>query len=130
MAAPEPHEPMRRERFEDEVSRLQRDPVIEAIALRVVALLREHGAPRAQPNLVGATAIAAMFGVSRTWVYENSQLLGASRLGAGPRARLRFDPQHVAGVLRRLGRPEAAPKESNRRRSRWIDEDDLIPITH
>lgn len=40
-------------------------------------------------------AVAEALGVSRDWVYEHSSELGAYRLGSGPKARLRFDPQKV-----------------------------------
>lgn len=40
-----------------------------------------------------------MLGVSRGFVYDHADELGAVRLGSGPKARLRFD---VAGAIERL----------------------------
>jgi hypothetical protein len=42
--------------------------------------------------LVDAATLAAELGCSAKFVYEHSEMLGAMRLGNGPRARLRFDP--------------------------------------
>ena len=42
-------------------------------------------------RLVDAAALADALGVSRQYVYANAAALGAVRLGAGPRGRLRFD---------------------------------------
>jgi hypothetical protein len=69
----------------------------------VAALEREirQLAERIEPadgngHLLDAAAIAARFGVSRDWVYSRADELGAIRLGEGPKARLRFDPERVA----------------------------------
>jgi len=40
--------------------------------------------------LVDAASVAEHLGVSRDYVYEHADDLGARRLGSGPRARLRF----------------------------------------
>lgn len=61
--------------------------------------------------LLNATQLAARLGVARAWVYDHAAELGAVRLGAGPRARLRFDPITVAERLsgdRRTVRPRTA----------------------
>jgi hypothetical protein len=63
-------------------------PLADAIAERVVDRL--HRQP-SQSKLVDAATLAGVLGVSRAWVYENAQRLGARRLGEGPRGRLRFD---------------------------------------
>lgn len=39
--------------------------------------------------------------MSRTWVYEHADELGAIRLGRGPKARLRFDVETVSQILHR-----------------------------
>jgi hypothetical protein len=49
----------------------------------------------AREPLLDAAGIAHWLGVDRGWVYENAAELGALRLGSGPRARLRFDPEIV-----------------------------------
>src|SRR3954454_19190164 len=69
------------------------DRAIEAIACRVAELLQESAAP-AHPRMVSAAEIARRFDVTRQWVYENADRLGAVRLGHGARPRLRFDPAH------------------------------------
>jgi len=69
------------------------DRVIEAIARRVADLLRQSPASVSEERLVSAAEIARRFDVSRAWVYENADRLGAIRLGRGARPRLRFDPQ-------------------------------------
>lgn len=85
---------------------------VEAIAQRVAELLR----PRVAIGLVGVHAVVARFGVSRSYVYEHAEELGAIRLGEGPKARLRFDLEQVAQALRGAGgsveaRPSAPPRK-------------------
>jgi hypothetical protein len=46
-------------------------------------------------TLVDACAVAEHLGVSRAFVYEHADELGARRLGNGPRARLRFSLAEV-----------------------------------
>jgi hypothetical protein len=53
--------------------------------------------------LVDAATLAAGWGVSRDWVYERADELGALRLGNGPKARLRFDPIVARAALARYG---------------------------
>lgn len=52
------------------------------------------------PRLATAAELATQLGVSRAYVYEHAERLGAIRLGRGPRARLRFDPIDVMSQLR------------------------------
>jgi len=49
--------------------------------------------------LVDAATLAATLGVSRDFVYEHADELGALRLGNGPRARLRFDVERAIAAL-------------------------------
>jgi hypothetical protein len=72
---------------------------IEAIAQRVAQLLSEHRAPTAGPQLVDAEQLAPQLGLTRAWVYQHAQELGAIRLGHGPKARLRFNPITAAEAL-------------------------------
>ncbi|HMJ02271.1 MAG TPA: hypothetical protein VK506_04980 [Conexibacter sp.] len=93
------------------VQRLHPDDV-DAIASRVVELLDHgRGSGRAEARqLVDAGAIAAQFGVSRSWVYEHATELGAIRLGEpgeGRRPRLRFDVERVAEILEASPAPAA-----------------------
>lgn len=69
------------------------------------------------PPLVTAATLAGLLGVSRDYVYEHATDLGALRLGDGPRARLRFDPDRARAAL--VGTPSpppaAAPSRQHRR---------------
>jgi hypothetical protein len=74
----------------------------------------------ARHTLVDAKELARLLGVSRSAVYDHARDLGAIRIGAGQRGRLRFDPELAmraarstfspeppATVQRRPGRPPA-----------------------
>lgn len=74
---------------------------IEAVAARVVELLREGTAPG---RYVDAATLASTLGVERDWVYARAAQLGAVRLGDGPKARLRFDLDQVRATLADTGR--------------------------
>jgi hypothetical protein len=94
---------------------------IEAVAARVADLLR---AGHASADLVDANEIARRFGVSRDFVYEHADDLGAVRLGGGPKARLRFDPAKVGRTLRKPPKkPASQPRRRASRRS-----SSLLPI--
>jgi len=71
------------------------DESVEAVAQRVAELLRETPPPR----LMGVAEVAQRFGLSKTYVYEHADSLGAIRIGDGPRPRLRFDLDVVAQRL-------------------------------
>ena len=83
---------------------------IEAIAQRVAELLSERDRRIGGPRLVDAGQLAQQLRLSRTWVYEHAKELGAIRLGDGPRARLRFNPELAAEALAGNGAPPAQPK--------------------
>jgi hypothetical protein len=63
--------------------------VAELLLPHVLAALSAP-APAA-PRLVDAAELADILGVSRAWVYEHRAELGVTRIGTGPRPRLRFD---------------------------------------
>lgn len=86
---------------------------VEAIARRVAALLQSQDV--SATGLVDAAEIARQFGVSRDYVYDNAERLGAVRLGDGPRGRLRFDPIVVA---ERIGAPAATSPPPTTRTTR------------
>jgi hypothetical protein len=69
---------------------------IDALARRLAGLLAESTAEPPERGLISAAKVAERWGVSRRWVYEQAERLGARRLGAGSRPRLRFDPDEVA----------------------------------
>jgi hypothetical protein len=63
---------------------------VEAVALRVVQLMRNGAAPNVG-RLVDAATLAAELGITRSWVYQHRDELGVVRLGTGTKPRLRFD---------------------------------------
>ncbi|MFZ0974640.1 MAG: hypothetical protein WAN22_20595 [Solirubrobacteraceae bacterium] len=61
-----------------------------AIVARVVEVLREEGLsprPSEATAWLHAQEVAQRLGVSREWVYEHADELGALRIGSGPRPR-------------------------------------------
>jgi predicted DNA-binding transcriptional regulator AlpA len=89
-----------------------------AIVARVLEVLREEGlSPR--PNeataWLDAQEVAQRLGVSREWVYEHADELGALRIGSGPRPRLRFPPQILDPRSRTTISAEAGGEPRNRR---------------
>ncbi len=85
--------------------------LVDAVAQRVLELLAEQGTPPARSRLVSAGELAQLLGVSREYVYEHRDELGARAVGDGPRPRLRFDVEEaVAAATRRRtgGRSQAA----------------------
>ena len=89
------------------VEEVRLDPdSIEAIARRLAELVAstEDRSPRKQ--LLSAKEVSRWWGVSRRWVYDHADRLGARRLGTGSRPRLRFDPDEVA---EQLGEPRDRP---------------------
>jgi hypothetical protein len=104
------------------------DEHLEAIAERVADLLAERlGATLgAAPVLLDPKEVARRLGVSRDFVYEHSEELGAVRLGDGPRARLRFDSRRVAAF--EAAGPAAPPPRRAPRPPRRSSRADLLPI--
>jgi hypothetical protein len=109
---------------------------VEAVARRVVELLRaEHRSPR-ERRLVDAATLAAELGVERSWVYAHRADLGAIQLGSGSKPRLRFDVDMARELLARSTSresqtpqtPVAAGDSSRRRRQRLGSSPDLLPI--
>src|SRR4051794_27199198 len=99
--------------------------LVDAIARRVVELLEgsRARADAARPAAEAGSAcltvsqVAARYRVSRSWVYAHQRELGAMRLGDGPRARLRFDPQVVADAITAFDqRSDEEPKTDRRPR--------------
>jgi hypothetical protein len=71
---------------------------VEAVALRVVQLMRNGAAPNVG-RLVDAATLAAQLGVTRSWIYEHRDELGVVRLGTGTKPRLRFDVETARQAL-------------------------------
>lgn len=108
------------------------DPAfVDAVARRVVDLLREEGElPLEGPRLVTVAQVRDEFGVSADWLYANADVLGAIRLGSGPRARLRFDRTTIAERIAKLasdGR-RGRPARGGRKRARAGEDGGLLPI--
>lgn len=76
---------------------------IEALARRLAELLGGAEARRPRREMISAEEVSRWWGVSRRWVYDHAERLGARRIGTGSRPRLRFDPDEVAG---QLGEPD------------------------
>ena len=112
----------------------EEDPgFVDAVARRVVELLREEGAvSREGPRLLTVAAVSQEFGVSTDWVYANAGRLDAIRLGSGPRARLRFDRATIADRIGRVASHPARDRSSQggkrRRGTREGSDGDLLPI--
>jgi hypothetical protein len=109
---------------------------VEAVARRVVELLRtESRSPRAC-RLVDAATLAAELGVERSWVYAHRAELGAIQLGAGSKPRLRFDVDIARELLASSTSKEPQTPQtlvvtggsSRSRRERLGSGADLLPI--
>ncbi len=112
-------------RYDGRVARARRaaaeltPDAVERIAQRVAQLLRQNttgqgaedrAAAESPPmRLLDATQLARQLGVTRTWVYEHADELGAIRLGTGPKSRLRFNTQTVTQALREYSTQAPAP---------------------
>ena len=68
--------------------------LVDFIAQRVLELLGDRNGDEIQ--LLTVAQVARRFQVHPSWVYANARRLGALRLGAGPKAPVRFDPRRVA----------------------------------
>ncbi len=66
---------------------------VERLRVELLAAINQA----ARPTLVDAAVVASELGVSRRWVYENADELGAVRLGDGVRGRLRFNLDDALG---------------------------------
>lgn len=98
---------------------------VEAVARRVVELLSSD---EGSEEWIEAAEVARRFSLSRDYVYEHADDLGAVRLGSGPKARLRFDPSKVAEVLRGSSEGESGPKRAAVRPVRSGRGVTLLPI--
>jgi hypothetical protein len=95
---------------------------IDALATRLAELLggalREPVPAVENPKkMLSAAEVSKRWSISRRWVYDHAEELGARRLGSGPRPRLRFDPDEVAA---RVGAPQRPAPPGDQRR--------LLPI--
>jgi hypothetical protein len=72
------------------------EAIADATAQRIAAIV---GAPLATFALVDARQLATELGVSTDYIYAHATELGAMRLGAGPKARIRFDVDRACQAL-------------------------------
>lgn len=90
----------------------QLDRLADALADRIATRLVDRLTPPASsaPRLVDAAELAEVLGVKRNTVYRLADELGAVRLGAGARARMRFDVETARAAIARSsgGRSEAS----------------------
>jgi hypothetical protein len=104
---------------------------VEAVARRVVELLRDEGAigTAGAGELLTAAEVARRHGVDRSWVYAHADELGALRLGDGPKPRLRFDPERVRDALdaRSAGEGSRHGEGPAAMRVREVDLSGLVP---
>jgi hypothetical protein len=63
--------------------------------------------------LVDASALAEALGVSRDYVYEHADQLGAVQLGDGPKARKRFDVDTARAALACYASKRSQPLDAN-----------------
>jgi predicted DNA-binding transcriptional regulator AlpA len=100
------------------------DRLSHAVMARVVEVMRVEGLipqARVARAWLDAQEVAQRLGVSRDWVYEHAEELGVSRIGTGPRPRLRFPPQ----ILDRPGGKPVPPQTATRSQGKA---NGLIPI--
>jgi hypothetical protein len=100
---------------------------VNAVAKRVAELLRGKSTG---DDFIDAAEVGRRFSLSRDYVYEHADELGAIRLGNGSRARLRFDPATVRERLTHLTvrDSETEPQRANQRSVRSRGSVDLLPV--
>ncbi len=96
---------------------------IEAIAQRVAELIG-HPEP---VQFIDAAEVGRRFGVSRDYVYEHAEELGAIEVGEGSRPRLRFDVKKVSERFCSLA-GSREPQRDNRSAVRRGSGVELLPI--
>lgn len=119
-----------------EVGRTVSEPVrlcpesVRAIAAEVVAQLEERRGDSVLniPRLVDAATVAAELNVSRAWVYDNADALGAIRLGEGERPRLRFDVERARATRARSAQESSRPSRGRPAAWRTDQTTKLLPI--
>jgi hypothetical protein len=74
---------------------------VEQVASRVVQLLhRQQQQTRDDFGMLTVSQLAQHLKLNPAWVYEHADELGATRIGHGPKARIRFDFQVAKAALR------------------------------
>ncbi len=105
----------------DGLARVYSELLDDAFLQRLAASLAEHlnrpVVETPEPKLLDAHAVARLLACNRAFVYEHQAELGAIRLGAGPKARLRFGRTQVEAFMVRHDKPKA-PEPPKRRTTR------------
>lgn len=109
---------------------------LEALARRVVELIRNESNPPVDRRMVDAATLARELGVERSWIYAHRQELGGIQLGTGSEPRLRFDVETAQEMLARsTSKDSQAPQapvvtggSSRRSRKRLGSSPKLLPI--
>lgn len=101
---------------------------VEAVACRVVELLRAERVPAAR--FVDAAELAELLGVERPTIYAHADELGGVRVGTGKRPRLRFDADRALATwtAQPPGGPQAVEPARRGRRRSAASPAELLPI--
>ena len=99
------------------------DVVVECVleAIRVAGIIP---ATATAAEWLDAKEVAQRLGFDRDWVYEHAEELGATRVGTGPRPRLRFPRDIVDSRRGKLASREATSERTKPR----SEPNGLIPI--
>jgi hypothetical protein len=97
----------------------------DPVARRVIEMIKDEGvlAPPTAATWLDAAEVAQLLHVTREWVYQHADELGAVRLGGGRRPRLRFRREALA--TGNGGTTSGAEKRPKHRETRSYG---LIPI--
>jgi hypothetical protein len=103
--------------------RIDSDRLADAVAQRLAKFVPDLASP--DEAMVDVKGAARILGVSPDTVYEHADELGVVRIGSGPKAHLRFDPER----LRRAGRQRSEPVSSEPARPQRAPADvPLLPV--
>ena len=104
------------------------DRLGDVVVQRVLDAIRTEGLTRRASEReawLDANEVADRLRMSREWVYEHAEELGVSRMGDGPRPRLRFPPHLVQA---RDAKPSPSHDADARPVQRKAKASGLIPI--
>lgn len=99
---------------------------LDTLAARIADVLGPQHPTRLP--LLTVDQVAARLNVAPDFVYRHQAELGAVRLGPGPKAPLRFEPEAVEGFLRRADPPVPSKPGRKRAGTRVRTRVDLLPV--